>query len=60
MRLLVAIAAQEGWPVHHMDMKSAFLNDELEEEVYVAQPPSFVDCNDERKVLKLNKALYGL
>ena len=35
VRLLLALAAQEGWLVHHMDVKSAFLNDELVEEVYV-------------------------
>lgn len=35
MRLLLALAAQEGWSVHHMDVMSAFLNGELQEEVYV-------------------------
>ena len=35
VRLLLALAAQEGWRVHHMDVKSAFLNDDLKEEVYV-------------------------
>ena len=35
IRLLLALAAQEGWPVHHIDVKSAFLNGELKEEVYV-------------------------
>jgi hypothetical protein len=39
VRLLLALAAQEGWTVHHMDVKSAFLNGELEDEVYVLQPP---------------------
>jgi hypothetical protein len=35
---LLALAAQEGWHVHHMDVKSTFLNDDLKEEVYVHQP----------------------
>jgi hypothetical protein len=41
VRVLLALAAQEGWAVHHMDVKSAFLNGELQEEVYVTQPPGF-------------------
>lgn len=42
VRLLLTLAAQEGWIVHHMDVKSAFLNEELKEEVYVVQPPDYV------------------
>ena len=57
---LLAVAAREGWLVHHMDVKSAFLNGELKEEVYVRQPPGFVAAGHEGKVLKLEKALYGL
>lgn len=60
VRLLLAYAASEGWAVHHMDVKSAFLNGELKEEVYVAQPPGFVVDGKEQKVLRLVKALYGL
>jgi transposase InsO family protein len=60
VRLLIALAAQEGWRLHHMDVKSAFLNGELEEEVYVKQPPGFEEKGSEHKVLKLHKALYGL
>jgi hypothetical protein len=57
---LFALAAQEGWYVHHMDVKSAFLNGDLKEEVYVHQPPGFVIPGKEGKVLRLRKALYGL
>ncbi|WVZ88098.1 hypothetical protein U9M48_034651 [Paspalum notatum var. saurae] len=60
VRLLLAIAASGGWEVHHMDVKSAFLNGDLQEEVFVHQPPGFVDEQQPRKVLKLKKALYGL
>ena len=60
VRLLLALAASEGWTVHHMDVKSAFLNGVLKEEVYVAQPPGFVVSGEEGKVLRLVKALYGL
>jgi hypothetical protein len=60
VRLLLVLAAQEGWCVHHMDVKSAFLNGDLKEEVYVHQPPAFAIPDKEGKVLRLRKALYGL
>jgi hypothetical protein len=60
VRLLLALAAQGEWEVHHMDVKSAFLNGDLKEDVYVQQPPGFVDPRAPRRVLKLKKALYGL
>jgi hypothetical protein len=60
VRLLFALAAQEGWRVHHMDLKSAFLNGDLKEEVYVHQPPGFAIAGKQGKVLHLRKALYGL
>jgi hypothetical protein len=60
VRLLIAIVVQRGWPVHHMDVKSAFLNGELREEVYVQQPPRFVVQGSNGRVLKLKKDLYGL
>jgi hypothetical protein len=59
VRLLFVLAAQEGWRVHHMDVKSVFLNDDLKE-VYVHQPPGFAIPGKEGKVLRLCKALYGL
>ncbi|CAM8999306.1 unnamed protein product [Rhodiola kirilowii] len=60
VRLLIALAAHEGWRLHHLDVKSAFLNGDLGEEVYVSQPPGFIVKGSEHKVLKLHKALYGL
>ncbi|GJR20291.1 ribonuclease H-like domain, reverse transcriptase, RNA-dependent DNA polymerase [Tanacetum coccineum] len=46
--------------VHHLEVKSAFLNGRLEEEVYVTQPEGYVKANHPEKVYKLSKALYGL
>jgi hypothetical protein len=45
--------------IHQVDVKTAFLNGELEEEVYVTQPPGF-DNGDPNIVCRLHKALYGL
>ena len=60
IRMIIAIAAQYRWKIHQMDVKSAFLNGLLEEEVYVEQPEGYVAKGHEGKVLKLTKALYGL
>jgi hypothetical protein len=62
VRMLVALVAHERWTVHHMDIKSEFLNGMLKEEVYVHQPPPprFITAGNESKVLCLHKALYGL
>jgi hypothetical protein len=60
VRLLIALAAYEGWEVHHMDAKSAFLNGDLREEVYVQQSAGFIKPGEEHKVQKLHKVLYGL
>jgi hypothetical protein len=58
--LLLSLTAQEGWQAHHMDVKSAFLNEDLKEEVYVCQPAGFIIAGLEGKVLRLRKALYSL
>ena len=60
VHVLVALAAHHGWQVHHMDVKSAFLNGDLLEEVYVQQPPGYAVTGQEGKVFRLRKALYGL
>ncbi|KAJ0868636.1 putative RNA-directed DNA polymerase [Helianthus annuus] len=60
IRLVLALVAQKGWMAYQFDVKSAFLNGVLKEEVYVMQPPGFEKKGEEHKVLKLHKALYGL
>ncbi|XP_074363905.1 uncharacterized protein LOC141704579, partial [Apium graveolens] len=59
-RLLLALAAKENWEVHHLDVKTAFLNGEINEEVFVKQPEGYVKRGREHLVYKLLKALYGL
>ncbi|KAG8479014.1 hypothetical protein CXB51_028903 [Gossypium anomalum] len=60
IRLLVALAAQLEWKIHQLDVKSAFLNGFLEEEIYVEQPEGFKVPHKEDVVYRLKKALYGL
>lgn len=60
IRLVVAIASSKGWTLHQLDVKSAFLNGPIEEEIYVNQPPGLEEAGANTKVYKLNKALYGL
>lgn len=60
IRLLISQAAQLKWPIFQMDVKSAFLNGVLKEDVYIEQPPGYMKVGEEKKVLKLKKALYGL
>jgi hypothetical protein len=58
--LVLVLAASARWDVDHMDVKSALINSELEEEVYVQQPPGFATTGKEHLVLRLDKALYNL
>ena len=60
IRAVLSIAAQNQWPVYQKDVKSAFLNGILEQEVYVDHPSSYVVKGHEDKVFKLKKALYCL
>lgn len=60
VRLLLALAAKNDWVIHHLDVKTAFLNGEINEDVYVVQPEGFEKPGQEQKVYKLLKALYGL
>nr|GEV40534.1 ribonuclease H-like domain, reverse transcriptase, RNA-dependent DNA polymerase [Tanacetum cinerariifolium] len=60
IRLLLVIAANNKWEVYHLEVKSAFLQGELKEEIYVTQPEGFIKREDNGKVYRLIKALYGL
>jgi len=60
IRVVLAIAAQLKLQVFQLDVKSAFLNEELEEQVYVEQPQGYIIEGQENKVFRLRKALYGL
>jgi hypothetical protein len=60
IRVLLSVAASHGLLVHQMDVKRAFLNGELEEEIYMDQPEGFVVKGEEGLVCKLVKSLYGL
>ncbi|GJS73978.1 putative ribonuclease H-like domain-containing protein [Tanacetum coccineum] len=60
IRIFLAFAAHMNMVVYQMDVKTAFLNGNLWEEVYVSQPDGFVDSDNPNHVYKLKKALYGL
>jgi hypothetical protein len=60
IRILLAYATYHGFKLYQMDVKSAFLNGTIKEEVYVEQPPGFEDSEYPNHVYKLSKALYGL
>ncbi|GJT38464.1 putative ribonuclease H-like domain-containing protein [Tanacetum coccineum] len=60
IRIFLAYASYMGFIVYQMDVKSAFLYGQIEEEIYVCQPPGFKDLDHPDKVYKVVKALYGL
>lgn len=60
LRMTLALTAQSYWELFPLDVKTFFLNEELQEEVYITQPKGFVVVGQESKVCHLKKALYGL
>nr|GEX10579.1 retrovirus-related Pol polyprotein from transposon TNT 1-94 [Tanacetum cinerariifolium] len=58
--IFITNAATKNMTIYQMDVKTAFLNDELKEEVYVSQPEGFVDLDHPTHVYRLKKSLYGL
>ncbi|XP_047985264.1 uncharacterized protein LOC125225549 [Leguminivora glycinivorella] len=60
LRMLLSLAVELDLKIDHLDVKTAFLNGDLSEEIYMAQPEGFVQKGNEHKVYKLKKAVYGL
>ncbi|GKC21749.1 zinc finger, CCHC-type containing protein [Tanacetum coccineum] len=60
IRLLIVMASIHNMIIHHMNVKTSFLNGELDKEVYMNQPQGFIMLGNENKVCKLIKSLYGL
>ena len=58
--MVLALAAQKGWSVYQLDIKSVFLHGELKKDVYVEQPLGYIQKGKEERVYKLKKTLYGL
>ena len=60
IRIILAIAAFHDYEIWQMDVKTAFLNGYLEEELYMVQPEGFIDPEHPKKVCKLKRSIYGL
>jgi len=60
VRAIIAMAAAKGWSLHQMDVKNVFLHGYLHEEMYMEQPPGYVDQTHPNLVCRLKKVLYGL
>src|SRR3954462_9393691 len=60
VRIMFAIVAYFDYEIRKMDVKTAFLNGDIEEELYMIQPKGFVDPKDADKVCKLQRSIYGL
>jgi histone deacetylase 1/2 len=60
VRLILAIAVSKGWHLRQIDIQNAFLHGDIQEEVYMDQPPGYVDKTHPRYVCRLQKSLYGL
>ncbi|GJZ63686.1 ribonuclease H-like domain-containing protein [Tanacetum coccineum] len=57
---VLSLALSQNWPIHQLDVKNAFLNDDIFETVYMYQPPGFIDARFPHHVCRLQRFLYGL
>ena len=60
IQTIISLATSMGWKLHQMDVKTTFLNGEIEEEIYIEQPYVFVIHEKDSHVCRLKKAFYGL
>ena len=60
VRLIVALAVTYHWPLRQLDVRNAFLHGVLKEEVYMAQPPGYINPHFPKHVCRLHKSIYGL
>ena len=60
VQLLISLAATYTWDLHQLDIKNVFLHGDLQDEVYMEQPPRFVAQGEIKKVCRLRKSLYSL
>ena len=60
IRILLSIAAHYDYEIWQMDVKTAFLNGNLKEEIYIMQPEGFIAKNQEHMVYKMTRSIYGL
>jgi histone deacetylase 1/2 len=60
IRVILTLAVQRGWQIRQLDVDNAFLHGHLEEDVYMVQPPGYVDQRFPHHVCKLEKSLYWL
>jgi hypothetical protein len=60
IRLILSVAESKGWSLRQLDVKNAFLHGVLQEEVYMHQPPGYIDSKHPGYVCKLDKAIYDL
>ena len=60
IKILLSIAASHNYEIWQMDVKTTFLNGNLDEEIYISQPKGFIEKGQEQNVCRLLKSIYGL